>query len=77
METIKLITQLLLILISIVVVPIILIILWYLWYMFSEWFKRKYSLFCMAIKLIITGQDKQIKAIGWTTLKVVFWESKD
>jgi hypothetical protein len=44
---------------------------------FTEWFARKWKLFKLGINLIIKGDSKLVKGIGWATLRLVLWESKD
>lgn len=49
----------------------------YLGYLqFTVWLFRKYRLFIMGCKLL-RAKDKQIKAIGWMTLRLVLWELED
>lgn len=50
----------------------------YLGYLrFTEWYARKWKLFKLGIKLILGGEDKRIKAIGWATLRLVLWEDSE
>jgi hypothetical protein len=44
---------------------------------FIAWIKHKFKLFLLGMGLIIKGESKLVKNIGWAALKLVFWESKD
>jgi len=47
------------------------------YYTFKEWGKRELKLFKLGVSLIRKGESKVVKDIGWATLKLVLWESKD
>lgn len=49
----------------------------YLGYLrFQEWIIHKAKLLKIGLNLL-KAKDKRIKALGWSTIKLVFWETKD
>ena len=50
----------------------------YLGYLRLEaWVKHKYVLLTVALYLIFRAEHPLIRAIGWDTLKLFFWESNN
>jgi hypothetical protein len=44
---------------------------------FEEWGQRKLKLFKLGVNLIRKGESKVVRDIGWATLRLVLWESKN
>lgn len=50
----------------------------YLGYLrFTAWYQRKWKLFKLGMILIIKGEHKLVRQIGWATLRLMLWESED
>jgi hypothetical protein len=49
----------------------------YLGYLrFTAWLERKIRLFRLSFKMIFS-KEKEIRAVGWATFKLILWESED
>jgi len=75
MEAITLLIRILHILSLIIVAPVILIIIWVELNQFKYWLIKKLLLLSIGIKLI-SSKNKHIKSLGWLTLRLMLWETK-
>ena len=72
----KLFNEMLILILCIPVAFIVLAYIYDLYNRFAFWLKRKFILFIAGVALL-KCKNKEIREIGWITLRLVFWETKE
>lgn len=74
LDQLKMINDPIIIIFLVIVIGYVMLEIYFGFLTFKDWLIHKYKLFMIGWRLT-RAKDKHIKALGWKTIKLVFWET--